>query len=387
MFNNARPWVTLGLLAGLSVVGGKNANAADLSPGLSASVDFAQDYFRDVSGGIEKGSGAPSAIHLTGDLDSRYWGGNGNDRFHIDFLGTGGSSISNRVGDLQGLDNIEATNTARLFAAWYEHAFAGTGSSVRVGVQDYNALFDTLDTASLFINSSPGLDPTISQIGISTFPETTWGAVYQWHGQNGLYAQGGVYDGTPGLSGHPYGTHLEIRSGDGAFSAVEAGITGSGDNSYKLGVGAWYDTQHYTDPAGLHRHKNQGGYLIGERVFSAVASVLPWTTGIYFQAGVANASRNIIDHYLGTGVTLTGVIPQRPDDQLGLSIDRAHTSSTYRHATADSTAAETAIELTYQAVVKSYLTVQPDVQYIMDPGASASVSNAWVVGARFDLSW
>ncbi len=379
--------ISFGFMTGLGLIGPATVNAAELGAGLNASADFVQDYFRDVSGGVSRGGGAPSALHLSGTLDSRYWGGDGRDIFYIDLLGTGGSSISSRAGDLQGLDNVEADNTARLFAAWYQHGFAGSGASLRVGVQDYNALFDVLDTASLFINSSPGLDPSISQIGISTFPEPTLGAVVQWQGNGGAYFLGGVYDGTPGLPGHPYGTHVEWRSGDGIFSSAEAGITGGGDNAYKLGAGIWYNTQHFQDPYLRNRDRNHGGYLIGERNFAADQSWLPWDTGVYVQAGMASPSRNTIDHYLGAGVTLTGVVPSRPDDQLGIAVARAHTGSDYRAANALASEAETTFELTYQAMVAPHLSLQPDVQYIVDPGASRQFRNAWLIGARAELSW
>lgn len=377
----------LWILGGAGLLGSPAVRAADLAPGLNTSADFVQDYFRDLSGGLSRGSGAPSALHLSATLDSRYWGASGADRLYLDLLGTGGTSISNRAGDLQGLDNVEATNTARVFAAWYEHSFAGSGTSVRLGVQDYNALFDTLDNAALFINSSPGLDPSISQIGISTFPEPALGAVAQWQGRKGLYALAGVYDGTPGLPGHPYGTHLEWRGGDGAFSALEGGVSGGGDNPYKLGMGLWHDSRHFTDPRGRTRDTNQGGYLIGERTIPAGTDGLPWKTGVYFQLGLASPSRNVIDHYLGGGLTLTGILASRPDDQLGLALARAHTSTSYRNTTADASTAETVFELSYQAVLGTHFSLQPDLQYILDPGASNAVKNAWLLGARAELSW
>lgn len=375
------------VLGGAGLAWSMGARAADLAPGLNTSADLVQDYFRDLSGGLSRGSGAPSALHLSASLDSRYWGDSGADRLYLDLLGTGGTSISNRAGDLQGLDNVEATNTARVFAAWYEHSFARSGASLRLGVQDYNALFDTLDNAALFINSSPGLDPSISQIGISTFPEPALGAVARWQGRKGLYALAGVYDGTPGLPGHPYGTHLEWRGGDGAFSALETGIGGGGDNPYKLGLGIWYDSRHFQDPGGNARDSNQGGYLIGERTLPAGRAGLPWKTGVYFQLGLASPSRNVIDHYLGGGFTLSGILPSRPDDQLGLALARAHTSSTYRDATADASTAETVLELSYQAVLGPHFSLQPDLQYILDPGASNAVKDAWLLGARAELSW
>jgi porin len=41
-----------------------------------------------------------------------------------------------------------------------------------------------------------------------------------------------------------------------------------------------------------------------------------------------------------------------------------------------------AFEFTYQAQVTKWLTVQPDIQFIINPGGTHDLSNALVIGAR-----
>jgi porin len=49
---------------------------------------------------------------------------------------------------------------------------------------------------------------------------------------------------------------------------------------------------------------------------------------------------------------------------------------------------ESIVELTYQMVVNDHLTVQPDAQYIFNPGSAAEpLSNALVLGVRFNLTF
>ncbi len=91
---------------------------------VDAGLVLTQDYFRNLDGGIAQRSGAPGIGHLTGSVSGQLWQGGGRDRFHVDLLGLSGSSISAQVGDFQGLDNIEAHNTLRIFEAWYQHDFA-----------------------------------------------------------------------------------------------------------------------------------------------------------------------------------------------------------------------------------------------------------------------
>ena len=46
---------------------------------------------------------------------------------------------------------------------------------------------------------------------------------------------------------------------------------------------------------------------------------------------------------------------------------------------------ETAIELTYRARITDGLEVQPDIQYIVNPGTDPALDNALVFGIRIEL--
>lgn len=339
--------------------------------------DYAQDFFRDVSGGVERGGGAPGTVHLHAD------GNVGNDIFRVDLLGIFGSSISDNAGDLQTLSNLEAYHTARLFEAWYEHDFDEAGLGFRLGLQDYNLLFDTLEPAQLFINSSFGIEPTVSQVSVSIFPETALGAVMRWRSPQHAYVLAGVYDGTPGLPGHPAGTHIELRSGDGLFSAFEAGINDAG--KYKLAAGYWYHTAMLDYPPGRHWRHNHGWYLIGSAHLLGGKSVP--AVSAFVQLGRALTDRNPFSGYLGAGISFNRFLPGRPDDRLGFAVARVRTSRTFRRITHASTGSETAFELTYQANLTNGLYLQPDVQYIVNPGAVATVDNAWMAGLRVGYSF
>jgi porin len=44
--------------------------------------------------------------------------------------------------------------------------------------------------------------------------------------------------------------------------------------------------------------------------------------------------------------------------------------------------AEMVIEFTYQAQITPWLTIQPDLQYVINPGGANDLNNALVVGGR-----
>ncbi len=48
---------------------------------------------------------------------------------------------------------------------------------------------------------------------------------------------------------------------------------------------------------------------------------------------------------------------------------------------------ETVLELSYQASINDWLTVQPDFQYIFNPGAVQDGRDAMIAGLRFTLTF
>ncbi len=340
-----------------------------------------QDLMTVVHGGVRRGIGAPSLVHVNLTVHGSQWGTSDNTFVFVDLLGTGGSSISARAGDLQILDNVGAPNTLRLYSAWVQHDWRSTRLSLRVGVQDYNAIFDTLDTAGLFLNSSFGIEPTISQSGVSIYPEPTLGAVAHWHGKNGRYMTAGLFGGVPGNPEDPYGTHVAWQARDGAFYALEGGFVSGGARPSKLALGAWADTSRHRNP--LYPQRNHGLYLIGETRLHGEGDRHGALDG-FVQWGSAMARDNRITRYLGAGLRLRGVFLAGQRDSLGLAVARARVRGLPGGPPGGS---ETAWELTWAASLGAHFRIQPDLQYIQRPGATGAVPDAWVTGVRLEWSW
>jgi porin len=97
----------------------------------------------------------------------------------------------------------------------------------------------------------------------------------------------------------------------------------------------------------------------------------------------------VVDFYLNAGVTYKGLIPGRDEDTCGVACGLASLSS---GADADlraegfaPQAAEMVLEATYQCVIAPWCFVQPDIQYVINPGATSATGNALVLGARFSV--
>ena len=187
----------------------------------------------------------------------------------------------------------------------------------------------------------------------------------------------------PGDPDNPSGTHIRFDSNDGVFAAVEFGYLATSEEGQapnKLAIGIWLHTTETTNIAGETEDQNLGAYLIGE-------SALTETIVGFVQLGATDPSINRIAWYLGAGATVTGWIPGRPEDKLGLAVGAAINSDDFLDANTGYDRHETVIECSWEAALTETLTLQPDLQYIINPGDSPGTENAFQLGVRATLSY
>ena len=160
---------------------------------------------------------------------------------------------------------------------------------------------------------------------------------------------------------------------------------------YKLG--GFYDSKTFDDlrQAGTHRG-NYGVYVIGDQQLwregtdeSAAAQGL----AIFGRFAIAPPDRSLVTYDTEAGVTYTGLLPGRDGDVFGAGFIYSRISDDARTDTGARLPShhEAVIEISYQATLTSYLTIQPDFQYIMNPGAGYPARDAFVAGMRFGLSF
>ena len=191
--------------------------------------------------------------------------------------------------------------------------------------------------------------------------------------------------GRPGLQGYRHRWQpIDRYSDDGVFAAIEVGLLTAQQDSApaktKLAIGAWIHTTEIEDLKGNPEDRNAGAYLIAESV--ATESI----TG-FVQIGATDTSVNRITWYLGAGLTATGWIPGRPNDQLGLAAGTAINGDEFLDKNEGYDRHETVIELTWEAQITEHIVLQPDLQYVMNPGDQPDTDDALQVGVRATLSY
>lgn len=368
----------------------------DPGPMLSLSAAYTGERLQNVRGGIERGGAYLDNLDLQADLNGeRLFGVPGLKLFAYALYDNGHAFDGRYVGSAQGLSNIEADPAWRLFEAWADWKL-GPGS-LKVGLYNLNSEFDVNGVGGVFLHPAHGIGTDFAQTGRngpSIFPVTSLGARYAVSAGDWSFRLAAL-DGVPGDPEHPHRTAVQLESGDGALLVAEAErAIGAG----RASLGVWHYTATFddvvaTDASGapVQHRGTTGVYGIVEGPLYSEGGDDGQGLAAFFRIGVAEARVNPFARYVGAGLVYTGLLPARPKDQFGLAFAHVGTGGALREAAAlaggELETGETNVELAYRVELADGFFLQPDVQYVVDPGADPSLTNAWVVGLRFKASW
>lgn len=355
--------------------------------GLDWSLAYTGDVWRNASGGLERGSryldnvdlGFSTSIPADNGLSLPAGEVSG----HL--LYNNAAQLSGElIGDFQVVSNIDSVYNARLYELWYAFP-VGDKHSFKLGVMDLNAEFDAIEPAGLFINSSHGIGPDFAQSGSngpSIFPSTSAGARYLGRLDDNWSLRVAVFDAVPGDLDNPRRSVINLSRDEGALLVSELNLQ-RGD--LRFGLGSWLYTNDAPRLSRPGAQRNRGLYAFVE----APVDQPRWDRPAWWlRLGQARESVNPSEFYLGAGLVFPG-LGDRAGDTWGVAV--AHARASDRLSAADlpgplrPTAAETALELTYRWVLSPRLSLQPDLQLILDPGFSPRLDDAWLFGLR--LSW
>jgi len=367
---------------------------------------YTGDMVSNHTGGIRRGTVYLHNIDLSLSVDAGALMGWNGASFFVYGLGNHGGSPSELVGDAQGLNNIEAPATGKVFEAWLEQRLFHDRVSVRAGLYDVNTEFDAHETGGLFINSSHGVGPDFSQSGLngpSIFPVTSVGVRIRWRISPRLHVQSAVLDGVPGSLDSDRGTHIRFGRDDGLLITSEVAYfsrhasefphSGPGHpNKIALGLwtytGAYKDVRAHSDAYAARTHRGTYGvFALGEwPLFRETTDPLQGIS-VYARVGMADPRVHRFDAYMGAGAVYTGLVAGRPEDQIGLAVAAAHNGRPFmRDQPRPVETAETTVEGSYLLTLSSRLSFQLDVQYIVNPNTDPARDNSLATTMRLVVS-
>ncbi|MBC8021405.1 MAG: carbohydrate porin [Methyloceanibacter sp.] len=371
-------------------------------------------------GGFDQGGEYDGVLELYINADMKklgFWRGL---CFHANGYQIHGNSITAaNIGSLMPVSNLEATDATRLFELWFQQTMFNEKLSVRIGQLAADEEFVTSDGGGYFLNGTwgwPSITAADLPSGGPAYPLATPGVRVAINPNERLGLMIGVYNGDPApacANEDPQRCNdhgLDFELDDDPLLMVEGvyRYNQKGRLPGAVKIGGWdhfgtFQDQRFdsggaliavTANDGRPLDHNWGLYgIIDQLVWRVPGSEETKGVGIFARFVGAPQDRNLIDFYADGGVTFTGMIPGRPDDAFAVGF--AYTNISDRVSAFDVDFGEPVprnyealIEICYTYQINPGWSLQPNFQYIFQPGGNvAGVEDATVVGARTTIGF
>jgi porin len=396
--------------------------------GIAFSLHERSEIWADVSGGGRQGVSYNGITVAKLDLNlDKLFGWSGGELFASAFDIHGHGPSRSFLGNQQLVSNIEATPSVKLYDLWLDQSLFDKKLSIRFGQEGANDEMMVTAYGGLFLNSSfgfPGMPASDLPSGGPNYPLATpfARAIYKLSDQVTLLGAAFTDNPAPLGPGDPQardrnGTAFVLNDHTLGFAelwyAPDKSAAKDLPTTYK--IGAWYSSDNFSD----QRFDNTGGLLasptstgkplnhVGDWGIYGIVDQMVWQQpdargrgiGVFAQLMGGPSDRNLANFFAEGGINWFGPLPQRPRDALGFAVSylgispaaRAYSSDLVAFGRAAATYAsnETVLEATYEAPVTNWLTLQPDIQYVINPNAgipnnfgNAPLPNALVIGMR-----
>jgi porin len=257
--------------------------------------------------------------------------------------------------------------------------------------------FATLPVFSNYMNGGINSFPGSLNINDSTFtaspPGVQWGAQTLYNVTPSIQVAAGIYNTNPfAAAGNNNGVNFAFQQGNsGALTVTQVSYLHNqarGDvgmpGEYTLG--GTYDSNTFSSlssPAVAERGSyslyalfQQMAYRDGEP--GSLKGLTVWG-----EAAISpKPSVSSMPYFLGGGISYQGVIPSREKDIASAGVIYGSFSGYIPQ-----TSCEAAIEANYRIAITPWLSIMPDVQYIVKPGGNSNIHNAVVLGAQLDVTF
>ena len=422
--------------------------------GIGLQVLETSEVLGTVSGGIRRGTvyeGVTQAT-LTVDLEKLAgWKGGSILVSALQIHGRGASA--NLVGaGLNTVSNFEATRATRRYDAYFEQKLFDGKFSVRIGqmraddeflLSQYgqNAGPDEPNGYSfasanpLFMNSTFGFPALLGNdlpSGGPAYPLAAPGVRLKLQPTGEISLLAAVFAGNPA---GPGANDPQVRNGNGLFFSLRDSFFAIAEAQYALNqapdgaglpgtyrVGAWLhngiflDQRLGTDGLSLANPASNGaarrlrgfmgGYVGADQMIWKTGKTKDQGIGVFGRVMATQGDRAPVGFYINGGVTWKGPIPGRESDSLGLGVAHAALGNGARGLDQDAAAfavgglrpirdGETVFELTYLFQATGWMTIQPDLQWIVRPGGGVpdpvsptrAIGDALLIGLRTAITF
>ncbi len=248
---------------------------------------------------------------------------------HAAAFGIHGKGLQLR--DIYGVSNNVADDDVRLSEAYYDQSIGPFG--IRAGLLSADQEFLIAEHSTVLLNATFGIVAVMpSAVGGPVYPQATPGISARFESDE-VTVRGAIYDGD---RVEEHGIPEELGEHALVIGEVE---------SHGVKLGAWHHT------------------ALGNGYYGIVSRQLARKVGAFTRVSVARDQ--MIPFYVDVGIRFGpgGIRKKRKRDFISVGMAFAQSDL----------GAQTAVELTYQLLVRGWLTVQPDLQLALTRDGTAGV--------------
>lgn len=366
--------------------------------GLEFFSTYTAQVWGNVTGGSRQGATYTGLMQFGLDADLEKAIGWRGGSFSTTWVWTaGGSPTSDLTGTLFPASGTEATPGFRALDLWLQQNFFDEVLTLRAGLFNVDRDFTLSENAALMLNAASGwpllYNGTLG--GPPAYPFAAPGLYGAVSPGGGWKFQAAVMQGDvwpPGENPANFYWRLDrmnglLCAGEAQYAWSKAPLPGTAK------VGALLNTGYPDYLAGT-------GEAWGSSFFYCIIDQTLWREpgcsadcpqGLswFNRTGFTGTpDRNVVGMLFNTGLVYDGLVPGRDKDGAGVGL-------VWTQLTPDATSqlqgsnrgTEMVFEATYQAQLTPWLSLQPDVQFIVQPGGSTGAPNALLIGMSAAISF
>ena len=382
--------------------------------GVTFSSTFTMDELGNVAGGMKQGARFDSSMGWDVNFDLEKFAGLIGTQFHISGLWRQGQNLSKAViGNDIVASTIYGHEQFRFYSLYLEKDLLDKRLNIRLGRIAAGDDFASSPLYGIFVsNGVDGVPITIPiNLFFTVYPTATWGARAKFNLNKDFYILSGIYDGDKGVEYDKfYGLDFSLRLKAGLAFAQELayapadGIGPAGlPGHYKAGIYYNGATKRdlYSDingnsaaVTGLARKKHIGDYNVyihaDQMIYREKGTKDQGLTPLAV-ATIGPDNMNKFPFFLMGGLVYKGLVPKRDDDTTAFEVMYAKYSGKLKDSQQSVGAApqryEMVFEFTHRVMITKWMYMQPDMQYIVQPGGTGNIDDAFVVGFQLGLTF
>ncbi|MGB3365228.1 MAG: carbohydrate porin, partial [Thermodesulfobacteriota bacterium] len=309
-------------------------------------------------------------------------------KFIISGSWASGRSLSNKdIGNIFTVSQVFSGRTVRLYQLFVESELVENRLRIAVGRMGVADEFSTSEIFYNYVNTAIDGHPislSINDEGFFVNPRSSWGVRIHTNPIEEIYIKAGIYNSNPAV-GQSSNNGFDFSFREGAILISEIGYLHnknktSGGLPGRYTFGAFYDTKKFNELS--DDSKDQRGnyslyWILEQMVYREIPQddqgLTPWAAVTLSP----DEHINTFPFFVSGGLVYRGLLPNRNDDNAAFGF--AYGSLSDKLENQDY---ELMLEITYIIQATPWLEVQPDIQWVVNPGGSSDIPNAFVLGVQ-----